>query len=308
MGCGGTMGSDSEVRIGGRTVALTRPDKVLFPEDGLTKADLVDHYRAVAARMLPHLRGRPLMMERYPDGIGKRPLMQKNTPDYFPDWIDRVDLPKADGTVRHAIANDAAALVYLANQATATVHRWLSKAHRPHHPDRLVFDLDPAQDDFPVVRDAALALRELLDELHLHTTVMTTGSRGLHVIVALDGKADFDSVRAFAHDTAEVLAARHPDALTTAPRKQARGGRLYLDVQRNAYAQTAVAPYSVRARPGAPVATPVTWAEVEDPKLTARTWTLRGIRDRLADDDPWADRPRAQGLGAARKRLDGLRA
>ncbi|HSA52986.1 MAG TPA: non-homologous end-joining DNA ligase, partial [Yinghuangia sp.] len=238
------MSSSTEVRVSGHTVRITRPEKVLFPQDGITKADLVAYHRAVAARMLPHLRGRPLMLERYPDGIDHRPLMQKNAPDYFPDWIERAEVGKTGGTVVHALADNAAALAYLANQASVTLHRWLSKADRPDHPDRMVFDLDPPGDDFPVVRDAAFALRDLLDELELRATVMATGSRGLHIAVALDRRADFDTVRAFAHDTAEVLAARHPDTLTTAPRKQARGGRLYLDVQRNAYAQTAVAPYA----------------------------------------------------------------
>lgn len=302
------MAAKTEVRVGGRTVELTRPDKVLFPDDGITKADLAHYYAAVAERMLPHTRGRPLMMERYPDGVDRRPLMQKNAPDYFPDWIRRAEVSKVGGTVEHPVADNAATLVYLANQASVTLHRWLSKADRPHHPDRLVFDLDPHGDDFPAVRDAALALRALLEELGLDNTVMTTGSRGLHVIVALDRRADFDTVRTFAHDTAEVLAGRHPDTLTTAPRKDARGDRLYLDVQRNAYAQTAVAPYSVRARAGAPVAAPVTWAEVEDTGLTARTWTVKTVLERL-DDDPWADAPRrGQGLGTARKRLDALRA
>lgn len=300
------MSPTTSVRAGGHTVEVTRPDKVLFPDDGLTKADLVAYYQEVAARMLPHLRGRPLMMERYPDGIDHRPLMQKNVPDYFPSWIHRAEVRKVGGTVVHPIADDTAALVYLANQACVTPHRWLAKADKPDHPDRLVFDLDPPDDDFAPVRDAAAALRELLDELRLRSAVMTTGSRGLHVVVPLDRSADFDTVRAFAQDAAEVLAVRHPDALTTAPRKQARHGRLYLDVQRNAYAQTAVAPYAVRARPGAPVAAPLDWSEVEARGLTARRWTVESVLDRL-DDDPWKGvLTRGHGLGAARRRLDGL--
>jgi bifunctional non-homologous end joining protein LigD len=300
------MSPTTSVRAGARTVEVSRPDKVLFPDDGLTKADLVAYYRSVAARMLPHLRGRPLMMERYPDGIDHRPLMQKNVPDHFPEWIHRVEMRKVGGTVVHPVADDAATLVYLANQACVTPHRWLSKADKPDHPDRLVFDLDPPGDDFAPVRDAALALRELLDELRLRSAVMTTGSRGLHVVVPLDRSADFDTVRAFAQDTAQVLASRHPDALTTAPRKQARRGRLYLDVQRNAYAQTAVAPYAVRARPGAPVATPLDWSEVEAPGLTGRRWTVETVLDRL-DDDPWTGAfPRGHTLDAARRRLDEL--
>ncbi|MCF2530297.1 non-homologous end-joining DNA ligase [Yinghuangia soli] len=295
-----------DIRAGRRTVQISRPDKVLFPDDGLTKADLADYYRAVAPRMLPHLRGRALMMERYPDGIGDRPLMQKNTPEYFPDWIRRAELPKEGGTVVHPVADDTATLVYLAGQACVTPHRWQSRVDRPEQPDRLVFDLDPPRDDFAPVRDAALALRALLDELRLRSAVMATGSRGLHVIVPLDRSADFDTARGFALDVASLLTARHPDTLTTAARKQARGNRLYLDVQRNGYAQTAVAPYAVRARPGAPVAAPVTWSEVAEPGMNARRWTVKSVLDRL-DDDPWHDMSwRGHAVSAAARRLERL--
>lgn len=293
------------IRAGGRSVGIGHPDKILFPGDGITKADLARYYRAAARRMLPHLRGRPLMLERHPDGTRGPAFMQKEVPDHFPDWVHRAELPKQGGTVTYAVCDDTATLLYLADQACITPHRFLSRADRPDHPDRLVFDLDPPGDDFPLVRDAAHGLHDLLDELELPSQVMTTGSRGLHVIVPLDRRAPFDDVRSFARDVAEVLAARHADRFTTEPRKKARRGRLYLDVQRNAYAQTAVAPYAVRALPGAPVAVPLAWAELDDPGLSARRWTLGTIARRL-EENPWHDPPRPRSLTRARTRLTAL--
>lgn len=298
-----------EVRVPGRTVSVGRPEKILFPSDGrlggVSKGDLADYYRKVAPRMLPHLRGRPLMLERHPDGIGGPAFMQKDVPDHFPDWVHRAELPKENGTVTYVLCDDTATLVHLAGQACTTPHRFLSRADRPDRPDRLVFDLDPPGDDFGLVRDAARELRTLLDELRLPSLLMTTGSRGLHVVVPLDRREPFDGVRDFAHGVAEVLAARGPGRFTTAARKKARGDRLYLDVQRNGYAQTAVAPYAVRALPGAPVAAPLSWAGLDDPGLTARRWTLADVEE-LLGENPWRDPPRPRSLGPARRRLDSL--
>ena len=301
------MTSPLTIKTGRRTVAVNRPDKVLFPEDGLTKADLAEHYHRAADRMLPHLRGRPLMLERHPDGIDGPRFMQKDAPDHFPDWIHTAELPKAGGTVDYVMADDAATLLYLADQACITPHRFLSTADHPQQPDVLVFDLDPSGPDFATVRHAAALLHELLDELELPGFVMTTGSRGLHVLVPLVRRADFDEVRDFARGVAEVLASRDPDRLTTEAGKKARHGRLYVDVQRNAYAQTAVTPYAVRALPGAPVATPLSWSELDDSGFEARHWTMTTIDKRLTDDDPWAGLQRHKhSLGKAMKRLDSL--
>ncbi|MFD9633300.1 non-homologous end-joining DNA ligase [Streptomyces violascens] len=300
------MSEALKLRAGRRAVEINRPDKVLFPEDGITKADLAEYYRGVARKMLPHLHGRPLMLERHPDGIDGESFMQKDVPDYFPDWVDTAELPKEDGTVTHVLCDDTATLLYLAGQACITPHRWLAKADRPDCPDRLVFDLDPPDDDFAPVREAAALAHELLDELRLPSVLMTTGSRGLHVIVPLDRRAPFDDVRAFAREAADLLAARHDDRLTTEPRKQARHGRLYLDVQRNAYAQTTVAPYAVRALPGAPVAAPLAWSELNEPGLTARRWTTSTMSERLGDD-PWQGAlRRGRSLAPARRRLAAL--
>ncbi|RPF29252.1 bifunctional non-homologous end joining protein LigD [Streptomyces sp. Ag109_G2-6] len=293
------------IRAGRHTVEISRPDKVLFPGDGITKADLAGYYRTVARRMLPQLRGRPLMLERHPDGTDGPAFMQKDVPDHFPDWIHRAELPKQDGTVTYVICDDTATLLYLADQACTTPHRFLSKADRPGHPDRLVFDLDPAGEDFAPVREAALGLHRLLDELELPSLPMTTGSRGLHVVVPLDHRAPFDDVRVFARAVAGVLAARRPDRFTTEPRKKARRGRLYLDTGRNAYAQTAVAPYAVRALPGAPVAAPLSWSDLDDPGLTARRWTLATVGE-LLGEDPWRAPPRPRSLRRAHSLLTAL--
>jgi bifunctional non-homologous end joining protein LigD len=299
------------VRAGRRTVRVHRADKVLFPGEGdakeYTKGDLVDFYRSAAPFMLPHLRGRPLMLERHPDGVDGPRFMQKNTPENYPEWITRVEEPKEGGTVCHMVCDDSATLVYLADQAAVTLHRWLSRVGHEDRPDRMVFDLDPAGDDFAAVREAAVLLGELLDELRLPSALMTTGSRGLHVVVPLNGRHDFDEVRAFARDAADTLAEAHPDRLTTAARKKDRGDRLYLDIGRNAYAQTAVAPLTVRARPGAPVATPITWDQLGDPALHARRWTIADAVDQ-ARTDPWAGAmSRGRALAPARRRLDALR-
>lgn len=299
--------STTTVRAGRRELEVHRPEKVLFPADGFTKADLVEYHRAIAPHMLPHLRGRPLMLERLPDGLDGPRFMQKETPESYPDWVRRAEVPKEGGTVTHTVCDDAATLVHLADQACVTLHRWQSKADRPDHPDRLVFDLDPPEDDFEPVRRAARLLGELLGELRLPSVLMTTGSRGLHVVVPLVRRHAFDEVREFAKDVADLLAAAHPDRLTTEARKAARGDRLYLDVQRNGYAQTAVAPYSVRAREGAPVATPIDWDQLEDPGLTARRWNITDVADQAAAD-PWEGAlRRGRALGPARRRLDRLR-
>ncbi|CAM5333429.1 non-homologous end-joining DNA ligase [Streptomyces pilosus] len=299
------------VRAGGRTVEIHRPGKVIFPGGGdtgeYTKGDLADYHLAVAPYMLPHLRGRPLMLDRRPDGVDGPSFMQKNTPDHYPDWITRAEVAKEGGTVTHTVCDSAATLLYLVDQASITLHRWLSRTTGTGHPDRLVFDLDPSVDDFETVREAARLLGELLDGLRLPSALMTTGSRGLHVIVPLTGNHDVDEVRAFAREVADTLADAHPDRLTTAARKKDRGDRLYLDVQRNAYAQTAVAPCTVRALPGAPVAVPVSWDQLDDPALHARRWTVANAVEQIRTD-PWAGLlSRGRSLAPARRRLAGLR-
>jgi len=290
---------------GGRRIELSNPSKVLFPDDGITKADLAEYYAAVAPFALPHARRRPVMMERYPDGIGRRPLIQQNAPDYFPDWIERVHVPKEKGNVRHPLIDVPAAFVYLANQACVTPHVWLSRTDKIRHPDQLVFDLDPPSDGFEAARRTALLVRDVLEEVGLPPFVRTSGGKGLHVLVPLDRSEPYETVRAFAEEVAQELVRRDPERLTTEHRIAARDGRLYVDVTRNAYAQTTPATYAVRARPGAPVATPLDWSEVEDRKILPDRFTLRTVPTRLErDGDLWKGMMRrARSLRAARGKL-----
>ena len=298
----------ARVTVGGITVDLSNTGKIFYPADHLTKGDVVEYYRAVAGRMLPYLRDRPVTMDRYPDGITGPRIVQKNVPRYFPDWITRTEVKKQGGTLQHVICDKPATLVYLANQACIELHVFLSRTDRIDHPDQLVFDLDPpAAGGFPAARQAALWLKSLLsDELGVAPFVKTTGGRGLHVHVPLSRREGFEEVRAFASAAAAVLAARHPDALTTEQRREKRGDRLYLDVMRDAYAQTVVAPYAVRARPGAGVATPLHWDDVGDPELDPAAFSLRTVPGRLAaTDDPWAGLSRRRySVATLRRRLD----
>jgi bifunctional non-homologous end joining protein LigD len=295
----------------GRTVEIGNADKVLFPDAGITKSDLAGYYDRIADTMLPHLKGRPVTMQRFPEGIGEDGFYQKKAPDHFPDWIRRVsiEVEERDESQPQVVCDDAATLLYLVDQACITPHVWLSRADALQHPDRLIFDLDPPSDDFAPVRFAARQLRDTLDEVGLAPFVMTTGSQGAHVVVPLDGAAPFDTVRAFAKDLAEVVAARHPERLTTAVRKNKRQGRLFLDYLRNSYAQNSVAPYAVRPLPGAPIATPLNWDELGG-DLHSQTYTLDNILRRMGQtDDPWADiQDEARALDAPRDRLDDLRA
>jgi bifunctional non-homologous end joining protein LigD len=291
------------IRAGRRTVQVSRPDKPLFPS-GITKADLARYYETIAPAMLPHLAGRPLNLERYPDGIEGHRIIQQRAGEYFPEWIGRVTVPKKGGTVTHVVASDAATLVYLAGQACITLHAWLSRADRLDRPDRMIFDLDPSDGATDAVRAAARDIGELLRELGLEPYAMATGSRGYHVTVALQRRAGFDEVRRFARDVARVAVARDP-GLTLEQRKAARRGRILVDVMRNACAHTAVAPYSVRPRPEAPVATPLRWEELSQTATRPDRWTLRSLPRRIdRDGDPWADiRSSARTLAGPQGRL-----
>jgi bifunctional non-homologous end joining protein LigD len=265
---------------------ISRPEKVLFPGDGLTKQGLADYYAGVADVMVPHLRGRPVNMQRFPDGIDGPGFYEKKAPAHFPDWFHRVTVSTSDAEQDQVVVDDRRSLIYLADQACVTPHVWLSREDRLDHPDQVIFDLDPSTQDVDGVRDATRAVADLLDELGLVPYIKTTGSKGYHVQAPLDRSADFDSVRAFAREAAELLASRAPDRLTVAQRKSKRGDRVYIDTMRNAYGQTAVPPYAVRARPGAPVATPIERGELA--KVRPDAYTTRAVTRRLAQRaDPW---------------------
>ncbi|MBD3291796.1 MAG: ATP-dependent DNA ligase [Armatimonadia bacterium] len=296
------------MHVGNREIELSHLDKVFFPDANLTKGDVVDYYADVADAMVPHMKRYGVSMQRFPDGLQGGDFYNKDAPDYFPDWIKRVTVPKREGGSYDApIVDSAAALVYLANQAVLTPHLYLSRTDDLEHPDRMIYDLDPPEGtkDFSAVREAALDIREVMEDLDLMAWVMTTGSKGYHVVIPLDRSADFDEVRKFAHDVALVLVRRHEEKYTLEQRKNKRTGRVFLDVLRNSYGATAVAPYAVRARPGAPVATPIDWQELEE-CADPQDWSIENIPDRLAQkDDPWAGMMRhARAVTSRREALD----
>ncbi len=298
------------MNIGGHAIDISNRDKVFFPDAGLTKGDVIDYYDRVAEVLIPHARRYGVSMQRFPDGLGAKGFYNKDAPAYFPDWITTVTVPRREGGSFHApVIDSKATLIYLADQAVLTPHLYLSRTDRLEYPDKMIYDLDPPEDsdDVALVRRAALDIRETLGELDLPAWVQTTGSKGFHVLVPLDGKDDFDTVRAFARDVALLLVRRRPDRYTLAQRKNKRGGRIFLDTLRNAYGATAVAPYAVRARPGAPVATPLDWDELAR-GASPQGWTLENLPDRLGQkDDPWADlRRRARSVSPRRDDLSKL--
>ncbi|HEY7170359.1 MAG TPA: non-homologous end-joining DNA ligase [Vicinamibacterales bacterium] len=291
-----------------RRPLITHPDKVLFPDDGITKGELARYYEATAAVMLPYLAGRPVTMERYPNGIGQKGFWQKDVSRGFPDWLQRVEVPKKDGVVHHPIVTDVRSLMWMANQNTITQHVWGSRVPHLERPDLCVFDLDPSVDDWAAVRAAAIALRDLLEELGLPSWVKTTGSKGFHIVVPLDGGTAVDSVAGFAHRVGALFISRSPETLTAEFSKADRNGRIYVDTGRNGYSATFAAAYAVRARRGAPVSAPCSWEEIERGEVDPGTFTVRNMAARLArHGDVWGDMPR-RGRSLARpiERLEKL--
>jgi bifunctional non-homologous end joining protein LigD len=269
---------------------ITHPEKILFPDGGITKGELAAYYEGIAPIMIPHIRARPVTMERFPAGIGKKGFIQKDVSKGFPDWLQRIEVPKKDGVVHHPIVTDTRSLLWLANQNSITPHVWTSRAPDLYHPDICVFDLDPSKDDAAMLRFAALALHVCLDELGLPSWVKTSGSKGFHIVVPLDRKAHMGEVANFAHAVGALLVRRYPDVLTQEFHKVDRGTRILVDTGRNGYSATFAAAYAVRARPGAPVSAPCTWDEIEKGTVHPRSFTLRNMAERVADvGDLWGE-------------------
>lgn len=276
-------------QVAGREVEITHPERVLFPESNITKGDLADYYYRIADIMVPYMQHRAVTMHRFPEGIGHEGFYHKDAPDYFPSWIDtKAVKKKEDGLVNYVVCNDAATLVYLAQQACITPHIWLSRIDKLHYPDRMIFDLDPDKQPFTVVQETALAMHDLLSKIGLVSFALITGSQGIHVVVPLDRTVRFAEVRAFAQMLAEYVVRQDTSRLTVDVRKDKREGRLFIDTLRNSFGATAVAPYAVRAREGAPVATPITWQEVKRTDLKPDKYTIKTIFRRLTQiEDPW---------------------
>lgn len=265
-------------------IEVSNPDKVFFPDDGITKGEIVEYYRSMAEAMVPHLQGRPLTLQRFPDGIDKSGFMQKNASKHFPATIERVEVPKEGGTTNHPLCGTPDDLVYLANQGTITFHIWTSKLPDLNFPDRLVLDLDPAE-DAPAPVAAATAARMVMEEIGLEPGLMATGSKGYHVVARIRPEHDYEVVGQAARLLAGVVAARHPDDMTTEFRKKERHGRVFVDWLRNRWAQSVVSPWSVRPRAGAPVAMPLRWDELAT--TPPGRWTIADAAGRLDETDPW---------------------
>jgi bifunctional non-homologous end joining protein LigD len=278
-----------------KTVAITHPDKVMFPDEGITKGELASYYEAIAPFMLPHIRKRPITMERYHRGIAAPGFFQKDVSKGFPEWLKRVEVPKHGGTVHHPIANDTRSLLWLANQNSITIHVWATRAPKLYYPDICVFDLDPSIEEPKALAATALAVRDFLAKLGLPSWVKTSGSKGFHIAVPLDGKSNSGEVSRFAHTIGRTLVKLFPDSLTQEFHKKDRQGRIFVDTGRNEYSATFAAVYTVRARPGAPVSAPCTWEEVEDGKVGPKSFRLRNMQQRVADvGDLWSEMLRSK--------------
>jgi bifunctional non-homologous end joining protein LigD len=302
----------SEMKFGKYFVKTSNEEKIFFPKTKITKGDLINYYCDIADVMLPHIKDRPISMLRQPDGIKGETFFQKDASEYYPQWIKTKRIKKKEGgNVDHVICNNKATLVYLANQACITPHVWLSKINKLEYPDRLIFDIDPPEEkiDFKIVISAVKILYDFLTgELNIAPFLMTTGSRGLHIVIPINKKEKFDFVRKLAQDIAGILAERHSKELTIEVRKNKRKGRIFLDTARNAYAQTAVPPYSVRPIEGAPVSAPITWDELSGKSINAQSFNIKNIFKRLDEiEDPWKNINRKKySLTKSRKILDNI--
>ena len=292
------------LEVGGHTVRISNPDKILFPESGITKREYVDYYRRIAPFMLSHIQRRPLSMQRFPDGIGSELFFQKELPDYFPDYFERVDVkPEETETKLYGTVDNEASIVYLANLVTIP-HIWMSCVEHLRRPDRLVWDLDPSGMGFDKVKVAAKLLRYLLGELGLESYPMVTGSRGIHLVVFIEPEFDVGDTFEFTKGVAQLITRKLPQLFTVTYAKSRRGRKIYIDYHRNASEQTAVSPYAVRAIEGAPIAVPVSWNDVDDEELDAQSFTIREAPSKFeADGEPWSGTERKVGIGEARKKL-----
>jgi bifunctional non-homologous end joining protein LigD len=281
------------VKCGRHAIKISNENKIIFPKSKITKGDLIEYYYHIAPIMLPYMKNRPLNMLRYPNGIDQEGFYQKEIGDYFPSWIKRKVIKKREeGKTQYVVCNNAATLVYLANQACITPHLWLSRIDKLDTPDQMIFDLDPPPPgtNFHLVQKIALRLKEIIEESGLTPFVKTTGSKGLHITVPLKRTTNFTEVRVYARAFAQRLVDDDPKNITLEMRKEKRGKRIFIDTLRNAFGQTAAAPYSVRPLEGAPIATPLFWDEVFDKKLTSRRYTIKNIFDYLQKEgDPWHD-------------------
>jgi bifunctional non-homologous end joining protein LigD len=300
-----TDGTGAAGKVAG--VTISNPDKALFPDIGLTKRELCEYYERIAPLMLPHTRGRPLSLVRCPNGWDKKCFYQKHANATVPEWVPRIEVQDSDGPANYMMANDTRSLVTLAQLGVLEFHPWGSKSPKLEHPDRLVFDLDPDESlSWDALKAAAMLTRTLLGDLGLESFLKTTGGKGLHVVVPIAPTMDWDTAKDFVRDAALLLAHTFPDRFTATLAKNARGGKIFIDYLRNAHGATAIGPYSVRARAGAPVAAPVDWSALDD-DIRFDYFNVREVATLLDRADPWQDfgKVRQSVTAAMRARLGG---
>lgn len=295
------------MNVDGEYVQISNPDKILFPDSGISKGEFVEYYEQISSHMLEHIRDRPLSMERFPNGITGERFYQKEVPDYFPEFVKRVDVKETEAQPKlYATAVNRASIVYLANLVTIP-HIWMSCTSDLRKPDRMVWDLDPMGLSFDKVKTAAKLLRYLLGEIGVSPYPMVTGSRGLHVVAFVRPVHDVEAIFDFTKKVAQLITRKLPQLFTVTYTKSRRGKKIYIDYHRNVYAQTAVAPYAVRALENAPIAFPVTWDDVEDAELDAQSFTIRNVFGRLTErGESWSDCATMPAIDEPLKRVEEL--
>ncbi len=278
---------------------IVNPDKILYPKLKITKKELINYYSNISKRMLPHLKNRYLSVQRFPNGIDKPGFFQKNTPNYYPEWIKT----KRDKDTEYSICDDEECLLYMANQATLVFHSWLSSKNEPQKPDKIIFDLDPIEVDFDYVRKGALAIKKLL-EPELRTFIMTTGSKGFHIVSPIKPEMDFEEVKEITRKVAGIIVRLNPDRFTLEMRKIKRKGKVFIDFHRNTESQTAVVPYSLRTNEDATIAMPFDWTDIK--KTTPQKFNIKNYKKYLKKD-PWKNYSKSsKSIKALKKKIEKL--
>jgi bifunctional non-homologous end joining protein LigD len=270
-------------------VRITHPDRVVYPDQGVTKGALARYYHAVAEHILPHVRGRPAVLVRCPDGLARACFYQKHAGPWAPASLRRVRIAEKTKTGEYLVIEDVAGLVGLIQMGVLEVHTWNAQADRLEAPDRVVFDLDPGPGvPWQAVVAAARLVRAALQEVGLESFVKTTGGKGLHVVAPINPGPSWSKTLEFTEQVAETLVSETPRALTTTMAKSARHGKIFIDYLRNQRGATSVAAFSTRARPGAPISVPLTWEELGSVRASDQ-FTIANISRRLTRlaTDPW---------------------
>ncbi len=270
-------------------VEITKKDKLLFKDPNYSKQDIAEYYEKIWPYMNFYIIGYPVTLQRFPNGIDEEGFYQKNASDYFPSWIDKVEIKgREDNKTNYPLCNDLDSLIYLVNQGTITFHTWLSSTHDLDKPDKIIFDLDPPEDDFSLLVEAAFNVKKELENLNLSPFAMTTGSKGLHIVTPIKPEYNFDQVKEFSKKVAYHITKNERDKYTIEQRKENRDGKIFLDILRNTKGQTGVCPYSLRPLNGGPVATPLSWDELSKKDFDSQKYKIKNIFRRLGQiEDPW---------------------